>query len=323
MPEPLVLAFLGCGRITGKHARILRGQRDRVRCRFASRNGAKAVEFNQRFGGDGSYANYQAAIDDPEVGVVVVATPPDSHLPLALAALRAGRHVIIEKPAFLRAADADVVRDAAIRAGRLVTVAENYRYRPLLRSLRRLLADNVIGDVRLIQIDAVKAQRAPAWLDHTTMPGALWEGGIHWIHFLASLGPELTGITGFQPGPTGAPERTMLAAATFAGGAVGTLAYSWEVPSPLKGIRMSHLYGTRGVIAFESNGLFVRTSGARNRLHFPGFRDISGYGAMWRDFLSAIVMGREPDMTLELARRDLALVEQCYRSAASPALLEG
>lgn len=323
MPDPMVLAFLGCGRITAKHARILRGHRDTVRCRFASRNGAKSAEFSKRLGGNGSYSSYQDAIDDPTVSIVVIATPPDSHLPLALAALRAGRHVVIEKPAFLRAADADLVREAAARAGRVVTVAENYRYRPLLRSLQRMIADEVIGEMRLIQIDAVKSQRAPAWLDDTTMPGALWEGGIHWIHFLASLGPELTGITGFQPGPHGAPERTMLAAATFAGGAVGTLAYSWEVPSPLKGIRMSHLYGTRGVIAFESNGLFVRTSGARHRLHFPGFGDISGYGAMWRDFLAAIAAGREPDMTLELARRDLALVEQCYRSAASPALLEG
>jgi predicted dehydrogenase len=319
----MVLTFLGCGRITAKHAKILRSHRDMVRCRFASRDAAKAAEFNKRFGGVGSYSSYHDAVDDPTVSIVVIATPPDSHLPLALAALAAGRHVIIEKPAFLRATDAEQVREAATRAGRIVTVAENYRYRPLLRSLQRLIAEQVIGELRLIQIDAVKAQRAPAWLDQATMPGALWEGGIHWIHFLASLGPPLTGITGFRPGPHDAPERTMLAAATFANGAVGTLAYSWEVPSPLKGIRMSHLYGTRGVIAFESNGLFVRTSGARNRLSFPGFRDISGYGAMWRDFLAAIAAGREPDMTLELARRDLALVEQCYRSAASPALLEG
>jgi predicted dehydrogenase len=155
------------------------------------------------------------------------------------------------------------------------------------------------------------------------MPGALWEGGIHWIHFLASLGPEITGITGYQPGAAGSPERTMLAAATFSDGAVGTLAYSWDVPSPLRGIRMSHIYGTRGVLAFESNGLFIRCSGARNRIHFPGVRDISGYRAMWTDFLDALAGNRDPDMTLALARRDLALVEQCYRSARAPAQLEG
>lgn len=319
MPEQLTLAFLGCGRITAKHAGILRGA---ARCRFASRDGTKAAAFNRRFKGDGSYASYQAAIDDPAVDVVVIATPPDLHLSLALAALGAGRHVIIEKPAFLRATDTDQVRSAATNAGKLVTVAENYRYRPLLRSLQRLLAENVIGDLRLIQIDAVKAQRAPEWLDHATMPGALWEGGIHWIHFMASLGPRITGISGYRPGPQEAAERTMLVAANFDSGAVGTLAYSWEVPSPLKGLRMSHLYGTQGVIAFETNGLFLRTSGVRNRLHFPGFRDISGYRAMWQDFLGAFGQGREPEMTLELARRDLALVEHCYRSAQSPAHLE-
>lgn len=323
MPDPLVIAFLGCGRITAKHAKLLRAHRDTVQCRFASRDGAKAAEFNKRFGGAGSYSGYDAPIADPSVDVIVVATPPDSHLPLALAALEAGRHVIIEKPAFLHSADADAVRAAAARNRRFVTVAENYRYRPLLKSLQRMLADELIGELRLIQIDAVKSQKAPSWLDDTTMPGALWEGGIHWIHFLASMGPAVTGITGYRPGPAAGPERTMLAAATFANGAVGTLSYSWEVPSPLKGLRMSHLYGTRGVIAFESNGLFVRVSGARNRLHFPGFRDISGYAAMWRDFLAAIAAGREADMTLELAQRDLALVEHCYRSAASPALLEG
>ncbi len=325
MPEPTTLAFLGCGRITARHARILGRRGEAVRLRFASRDAAHAVEYDRRFNGQGSYGSYQAAIDDASVDAVVIATPPDSHLPLALAALRAGRHVIVEKPAFLRSADADEVRYAAARAGRQVLVAENYRYRPLLRSLRRLLAERVVGDVRLIQIDAVKRQQAPEWLDDTTMPGAFWEGGIHWVHFLASLGPELTGITGHRPGGRGKPERTMLATATFEGGAVGTLAYSWEVPSPLRGLRMSHIYGTKGVIAFETNGLFVRCSGARNRLHFPGFRDISGHGAMWTDFLAALSGDREPEMTLALAQRDLALVEHCYRTAdaAAPARLEG
>jgi predicted dehydrogenase len=115
----------------------------------------------------------------------------------------------------------------------------------------------------------------------------------------------------------------MLAAATFSDGAVGTLAYSWEVPSPLRGIRMSHIYGTRGVLAFESNGLFIRCSGTRNRIYFPGLRDIGGYRAMWSDFIGALVGNHDPDMTLALARRDLALVEQCYRSARAPAQLEG
>lgn len=320
MSELLTLAFLGCGRITAKHAGVLR-KVPGVRCRFASREANRAAEFNRQLKGDGSYGSYQDAIDDDGVDVIVVATPPDSHLELALAALAARRHVVIEKPAFVHASDADQVAAAAEAAGRRALVAENYRYRPLLRVLREMLAENAVGDVRLIQIDAVKHQSAPAWLD-ATMPGALWEGGIHWIHFLASLGPEITHISGLRPGNHDNPERTMLVSASFAGGAVGTLSYSWEVPTPLRGLRMSHIYGTRGVIAFETNGLFLRQNGARNRIRLPGFRDISGYRAMWLDFVAAIRGEREPEMTLELARRDLALVEECYRSAMLPAPME-
>lgn len=314
MPEPLTLAFLGCGRITAKHAGVLR-KFPGVNCRFASRNATRAAEFNRQLKGSGSYGSYQEAIEDDTVDVIVVATPPDSHLELALAALAAGRHVVIEKPAFMHSTDADQVSAAAQSAGRRALVAENYRYRPLLSMVRDMLAEKAVGDVRLIQIDAVKHQTAPSWLDHT-MPGALWEGGIHWIHFLASLGPEITSIAGLRPGNGADPERTMLVSASFADGAVGTLSYSWEVPTPLRGLRMSHIYGTRGVIAFETNGLFIRQNGIRNRIRLPGFRDISGYRAMWLDFTAAIRGEREPSMTLDLARRDLALVEECYRSAS-------
>jgi predicted dehydrogenase len=183
----------------------------------------------------------------------------------------------------------------------------------LLRSLGSLLACGGSGELRLVMIVAVKHQPAPGWLERPGMLGALWEGGIHWVHFLASLGPEVVRASGHVAGPDGRTDRTslMVVEFEFAGGAVGTLAYSWEVPSPLKGLRMSHCYGTEGVIAFESNGLFVRVSGRRHRLHFPGVRDISGYRAMFTDFLAAIREDRDADMTLALARRDLALVEAC------------
>lgn len=314
MPEPVTIAMLGCGRITEKHSRTLRAFPE-VRRIYASRAPDRAEAFNTRLRGSGACGSYHAALAARDVDVALVATPPDSHLEHTLAALHAGKHVIVEKPAFLRASDCDVVAEAAAAAGRRVMVAENYRYRPLLRSLRDLLASGVIGDLRLVMIDAVKHQRAPDWLDQPGMHGALWEGGIHWVHFLASLGPEVRAAHGHVAGPPGAAERTTLMVVDFAGGGVGSLAYSWEVPSPLKGLRMSHCYGTAGVIAFETNGLFVRVSGRRHRLHFPGFRDISGYRAMFTDFLGAVREDREPEMTLALARRDLALVEACHPPA--------
>jgi predicted dehydrogenase len=100
-------------------------------------------------------------------------------------------------------------------------------------------------------------------------------------------------------------------------GAVGSLYYSREVPSLLRGLRLSKLYGRKGVISFESNGsiMVVRGSGAP-RLAFPGFRDIRGYRAMYRDFHRAILTGAAPEMSLERAMDDQRLMDQIYASLA-------
>jgi predicted dehydrogenase len=96
------------------------------------------------------------------------------------------------------------------------------------------------------------------------------------------------------------------------------LFFSWNVPSLLKGVRLSRIYGTEGTIRFESNGLFILALGKRRRLRFPGLRDLTGTRAMFRDFLGALRENRPPEFTLALARRDLELVEAVYRSAEQP-----
>jgi predicted dehydrogenase len=108
----------------------------------------------------------------------------------------------------------------------------------------------------------------------------------------------------------------MLVVVQYREGGVGTLAHSWEVPSPLHGLRVSRIYGTEGSAAFESNGILVIVTGARRRLVFPGLRDINGNRAMWTDFLDVIRTGREPVMTAARAQRGLELIETAYRTAA-------
>ena len=316
---PVNLAFLGCGAITRKHSRTLARFGREVRRFYASRDAEVAAGFATRYGGAGSFGSYASAIADPQIDVVLVATPPDSHLDLTLAALRGGKHVIVEKPAFLRSADFALVRAEEARSECRVMVAENYCYKPLARVLRGVLASGVLGEVRLVQIDAVKHQAATGWRGDTSRMGggALFEGGVHWIDLLANLGLRIEAVHGFRPGDWQGCERSMLVVAEYEEGATGTLAHSWEVPSPLRGLRMSHIYGTRGSVAFESNGLFVLVTGSRPRLILPGFADISGYRAMFRDFLDALREGREPVMTLARAERDLELVEAAYHGVAS------
>jgi predicted dehydrogenase len=303
---------------TRTHSGVLSRFGDQVRRFYASRDVHAAAEYNRKFRGAGAFGSYSEAIGDGRVQAVVVATPPDSHLELTLAALDAGKHVVVEKPAFLRSTDFDAVSAAEARSGRRLMVAENYCYKPVARALREVIGSGGLGEVRYFHLVAVKSQRRAGWRDDPAIAGggALFEGGVHWIDLLANAGLEVESVRGFRAGPGAGIERSMLVVVKYRGGGVGTLAHSWEVPSPLHGLRISRIYGTRGSVAFESNGIFVALTGARRRLMFPGLRDINGNRAMWTDFVEVIRTGREPVMTGARARRGLELIEAAYRTAA-------
>jgi UDP-N-acetylglucosamine 3-dehydrogenase len=325
---PLRLAFLGCGFITRVHSRHLRKLGGRIVCSYASRDKTKAEDYRRRFGGVGSYGEYRAAIADPEVEAIVIAVPPRFHLELTLEALAAGKHVLVEKPAFPRMADYLTVREARDRAGRVVLVGENDHYKPLAVCLRRLLGARAIGDMVFGHFSTIarRLKTADDWRNDETLSGgdAFFEEGIHWLHLAGSLGPRITSIQGFRPAPSRqGPDRrakSMLVAFRYDNGAVGALYYSREIPSFLRGLRLSKLYGRDAIITFESNGLFVLVRGRGwPRLLLPGVRDIRGYQAMYRDFADAIRDRRAPDMSLERAIDDQRLMDEIYRSVEAPA----
>ncbi|MGQ0704226.1 MAG: Gfo/Idh/MocA family protein [Gemmatimonadales bacterium] len=313
----LSIAVLGCGAVAHTHAETLARVAPEVRLAFASRDAGRAESYRRRHRGFAAFGTYSSAIADSRVSAVLIATPPAQHLSLALEALEAGKQVVVEKPAFLRAADVDQVEALTRKTGRQVLVAENYRYKPLTAVLLRLIDSGAIGTPRLIRLTALKHQPASDWRGTPALAGggALFEGGIHWVNLLAMLGGDIAEVHGFRPSGGAEPERTMVVVTRFANGAVGTLHHSWEAPARLRGLSLSQIVGERGSVAFESNGLFVAVNAAKRRLFFPGFRDIRGFRAMWKDFVSAFRTGAPSVMTLADARRDLAVVEAAYRTA--------
>ena len=248
MAGPLRLAFIGCGFITGVHSRHLKALGASVVASYASRERAKAEEYCRRFGGTRSYGDYPAAIADPDVDAVVIAVPPRFHLDLTLQALAAGKHVLVEKPAFLSLKDYETVRDARTTAGRVVMVGENDHYKPLAVTLRRLLAEGVIGEMVFAHFTTLahRLKTADDWRNDETMAGgdAFFEEGIHWLHLAGSLGPSIVTAHGYRPAisRTGPDRRakSLMVAFQYDNQAVGSLYYSREVPSLLRGLRLSN-----------------------------------------------------------------------------------
>ncbi|HET8605276.1 MAG TPA: Gfo/Idh/MocA family oxidoreductase [Marmoricola sp.] len=320
--EAVHVAFLGCGFITAVHSRHLARMAGQFVCSYASRDPGRADDYRRRFGGVRAYDDYAAALDDPSVDAVVVAVPPRLHRDLVLDALAHGKHVLVEKPAFPLRSDYEEVARARDAAGRVVLVGENDHYKPLAVTLRRLLADGAVGELVLAQFTSVSRRPKPAhdWRNDEAMAGgdAFFEEGIHWLHLAGSLGPRITRIGAFRPSP-GQPlegdarSKSMLVAFEYDNGATGALYYSREIPSLLRGVRWSKLFGRTGVITFESNGGVVLAPGRRMpRVIAPGYADVRGYRAMYADFARAIRHGHAPEMSLERALEDHALMEQVH-----------
>ena len=325
MDQTLRVAFLGCGFITGVHSRNLKRLRHEIALSYASRDAARAADFCRLHQGQASFDSYRGAIEDPSIDAVVVAVPPKFHLELTLEALAAGKHVLVEKPAFLTMDDYRTVQAARDRAGRVVLVGENDHYKPLAVTLRRLLAQGAIGEMVFAHFTTIakRLKTASDWRNDESMAGgdAFFEEGIHWLHIAGSLGPKIVpeSVHGYRPpASTEGPDRrakSMMVAFEYDNGAAGSLYYSREVPSLLKGLRVSKLFGRDGIISFESNGAFLLARGpGMPTFTFPGFRDIRGYQAMYRDFSRSVRDGRQPEMSLERAIEDQVLMDRVYRT---------
>jgi UDP-N-acetylglucosamine 3-dehydrogenase len=310
------LVFLGCGGAAAMHSRTLARAAPGLPRSYASRDVERARSFAERHGGAHAFGSYEHALASDDVTIAMVVTPPSSHLEWALAALEAGKHVIVEKPAFLDSAEFDAVMLAAERADRQVLVAENYAYKPLARELRWLLAEEPLGRVLFLNVNAVKHQSAGGWREDPSLSGggALFEGGIHWVSLLAHLGPEVTRVRAASPAHPGEAERSIQLLLRYEQGTVASLCYSWQVPSPLKGLRISRAYATDGSVLFESNGLFFVAVGRRWRLRATS-NDVLGYRAMFLDLLEALRSGAAPRYTVADARRDVEIVAEAYRDA--------
>ncbi|MET3667685.1 oxidoreductase [Caulobacter sp. 1776] len=88
-----------------------------------------------------------SALADPAIDLVVVATPNALHAPQAIAALNAGKHVVVDKPFALDAGEARAMADAATAAGKLLTVFHNRRWDSDFLTLKRLIADGALGEI--------------------------------------------------------------------------------------------------------------------------------------------------------------------------------
>ncbi|MGF1645750.1 MAG: Gfo/Idh/MocA family protein [Kineosporiaceae bacterium] len=149
--------FVGPGRIASAMAReLVEVVPDGTLQAVAGRSPERADAFADRFGAVAAYGGPDAVaelVSDPDVDAVYVATPHPQHRSAALAAVAAGKPVLVEKAFTATAAGARDVVEAARAAGVFCMEAMWTRFQPAIVRLRELLADGVVGEVRSIRAD--------------------------------------------------------------------------------------------------------------------------------------------------------------------------
>lgn len=310
------LVFLGCGDITKRISKLVAGPHFDVKCFYASRTVSKAQYYNETFRGQGYFGSYEEAIESQLVNTVYISTPPHLHFLLTKQALENNKHVIVEKPPFLSLADFDEVAALAENKKKQLIVAENYYYKPITRLLRKIILNNDIGDVKYIHLNALKSKNIlNDWRDNNKIcgGGALFEEGIHWVHLLSNIGMTVKNTNAYSASNSNSTERSSLLVFEYTNSSLATLSYSWEVPALIHQLRISKIFGTRGSITFESNGLFCVVSGKKKRIYVPNLLDLDGRKAMFEDFMQSINYNKQPELTLESVRNDLAIIIKSYK----------
>lgn len=148
---PVGIAFVGAGMVAELHAKAI-GRSSSARLvglfdvdeQLAER---RASEWSCR-----SYASLEALLSDDEVAAVYVLTPTQLHVAHARAALRAGKHVLVEKPVSRRERDIAGLIELARRKSRVCLPGHNYAYIPEYRRMKRLVHEGALGTVRLAAV---------------------------------------------------------------------------------------------------------------------------------------------------------------------------
>ena len=331
MPEqaPIRVAVIGCGLVAQRShlpAYVSAPEAELEAVVSGRRETAETVA--AQFGNPRVLDSWEAAIADPAVDAIDICTPNSLHAPIAIAAARAGKHVIVEKPMATTIAEADAMVAAARETGVTLMVAHNLRFVPIYQAVQKAMAQGTIGapfSARGIFMHAGPdefwgATSSWFWQEQEAGGGSLLDMGIHMIDLLRWIigRPvlEVTSMTSRVSRPTFADDNAMLVM-RMEGDVLASVQASWSArPFPDRQIA---IHGELGHIAMgrsaEEPLVINLKDGAGSRKVIPEVLAASPIGDPFAAFVRSIQGGVEPPVTGEDGRASLAIALAAYESA--------
>ena len=335
-------ALIGAGMIADVHAQAIAGLPERAELSLVvSTRDATARRLAESRGASGYTTDFDAVLADPDIDALSISTPTGTHAELAVPALNAGKHVMVEKPIDVSLEAADRIIAAETAGGKKVGVVSQHRFD---RATERVLAAIRSGDLGRLTSGVAYC---PWWRPQSYYDSGRWRGTwamdgggaimnqtIHVIDLLiAMMGApaEVSAYTARLAHERIEVEDTAVAVVRFAGGALGTIhGTTAAYPGLDAGVRV---YGTKGSAAISGDELvyFHAQAGdapeptgptapaATNQVTRTAERRRLGpaHVAQFADFVDAIQTDRPVRVGSREGRAALAVVLSLYESAAS------
>jgi len=149
LDQPLRVGVIGVGNMGLNHARVYSELPEAQLCAVADFDAERAEQVAARFGAR-AYTNYRVMFAEQRLDAVTIAVPTRAHLAMALDALAAGIHILVEKPLAATVKEAEEIVQAAQRAQRTLAVGHIERFNPAVRELKRLMDANALGAISTV-----------------------------------------------------------------------------------------------------------------------------------------------------------------------------
>lgn len=357
MNVPLRAAIVGAGQISKMHVAALDDTPHAELVAVVDRDLGLAGALAAGRPGVGVYSNLSELLADRAVDAVHVATPPASHASLAIEAMEAGCHALVEKPMCLSGDEADKMLAAARANGVVLSTCHNYQFKPSVAEARRLVREGAIGKVTSVAAVYGVAGEKSSYAGGG--PGAHWAwrlpGGV-FTNFLPHLialeqeflgdDPQVVGVSLTHRGRDETP--TELVAVLEGPEASATMTVSLRTKPYVKYLEV---FGTRGIVradlvrevctisrnrpmpgalskvVFNAEHVLQVSTGtvrAAAMVALGRWKAMPGLRVLVDDFYGSIAAGRSPEITGEDGRRMVAVLERLQAEIpAQPAAAGG
>jgi UDP-N-acetylglucosamine 3-dehydrogenase len=332
------IVIIGCGDVSKQRHAPLSHKNEKVDLiGFYNRTIAKAEAFQKKYGGK-VYRTLEEIWDDGTVDAVIVATNEQSHSPITIAALEAGKHVLCEKPMADSVAEAERMQQVAEKTGKKLMIIHNQRLYPAHQLLKKVLAEGTLGKVHAYRTTlANQGQENDGWgtafpdfydrIGHTN--GALAQVGVHRIDLLnhlfsedpviAVLAHTMTQAKQLEDGSPVPYEDYTVLQLQHRSGSQGTLLTHWFDYS---NERQTVIYGEKATAITYADGhpvALYRKNGEKTYLDDPSQDGLYAepLTPIVDKFVESIEEDTVPFVTAEQGITALRILAAAYRSQAT------